>query len=283
MFTVLQGIKSIAVIGAGKIGSAMIRAIRSCFSDITVYATGRRDETLKSAAALGSIALRDNRKAVSSADLVILSVKPHHFPQVVNQAGRDVWEGKIVVSVMAGIRLKTLRDALKGAKVFRAMPNINALVRHSTTAIAIVEDADDREKSVVDSLFKCLGTVYWVPEEFLDVWTGLIGSGPAFLAEIIDALVLGAVASGMYRELAYNAILDVLEGTAILLKNRTIHPAEMRDEVTTPAGTTIRGLMVLESEGVKAALMKTVEAASKRSSEIGSEIDRAIRRALGLD
>lgn len=86
----------------------------------------------------------------------------------------------------------------------------------------------------------------------------------------------------MPRELSYQAILDVLEGTAILLRNRQIHPAKIRDEVTTPAGTTIRGLMVLESEGVKAALMKTVEAAYKRSAQIGNEIDKRIRTELGL-
>jgi pyrroline-5-carboxylate reductase len=86
-----------------------------------------------------------------------------------------------------------------------------------------------------------MGEVYWVPEELLDVWTSLVGSGPAFIAEIVDALVLGAVAVGMPRDLAYKSILDVLEGTAKYLMVRNDHPANMRDEVITPGGTTIRG------------------------------------------
>lgn len=274
-------IKTLAVIGAGKIGSAIIKAVRSSIKDVTIIATGRREETLKSAEKLGAIATRNNDEAVRKADLVVLSVKPHHFPTVIRQVSKESWSDKIVVSIMAGIRLETLNVILKNADVYRAMPNINALVKHSATALATPNN-NGKNRDVVESLFKCLGTVYWVPEEYLDIWTGLAGSGPAFLAEIIDALVLGAVASGMPRELSYQAILDVLEGTAILLRNRKIHPAEMRDEVTTPAGTTIRGLMVLESESVKAALMKTVEAAYRRSAQIGNEIDRKIRTELGL-
>ncbi|MEM4481942.1 MAG: pyrroline-5-carboxylate reductase dimerization domain-containing protein, partial [Desulfurococcaceae archaeon] len=164
---------------------------------------------------------------------------------------------------------------------YRAMTNINVLVRKASTAIAL-QDNNAHSKTVVEELFKCMGAVYWVPEEYIDVWTGLVGSGPAFIAEIIDGLVLGAVASGMPRDIAYKSILDVLEGTAILLREIDSHPAVVRDEVITPAGTTIRGIMMMESEGVKSALMKTIESAYKRSSEIGIEIDQYVRRELNL-
>ncbi len=275
----LDDINSLAVIGAGKIGSAIIKAVRKCYSDLTIIATGRREKTLVQARELGAIATRDNNEAVRKSDFIVLSVKPYHFPVVLRQVEKSAWRDKIVLSVMAGVKLSTLGEALNGAVVYRAMPNINALVGYSTTAITADSNGEEYKK-LVEKLLSCMGTVYWVPEEILDVWTGLAGSGPAFLAEIIDALVLGAVAVGMPRDLAYNAILDVLEGTAKLLKNRRIHPVEMRDEVTTPAGTTIKGLMMLESEGVKAALMKTVEAASTRATEIGEKIDKAIRREL---
>ncbi len=275
----LRDIETLAVIGAGKIGSAIIRAVRKCHSDLTVIATGRREKTLIQAKELGAIATRDNNEAVRKAQLIVLSVKPYHFPVVLRQVERSAWRNKIVLSVMAGVKLSTLREALTGAIVYRAMPNINALVGLSATAVST--DSNGREyRGLIEEMLTCMGTVYWVPEEILDVWTGLAGSGPAFLAEIIDAMVLGAVAVGMPRDLAYNAILDVLEGTAKLLKNRRVHPVEMRDEVTTPAGTTIKGLMMLESEGVKAAMMKTVEAASLRATEIGEKIDKTIRREL---
>ncbi|MEM0453028.1 MAG: pyrroline-5-carboxylate reductase, partial [Sulfolobales archaeon] len=224
---------------------------------------------------------RSNKEAVIRADLVILSVKPHHFPVVIKGVGRDVWDGKTVISVMAGVKLNTLSSVLVGAKIFRAMTNINASVKKASTAIATL-NSGDREKEVVEDLFKCLGTVYWVPEEYIDIWTALAGSGPAFISEIVDALVLGAVASGMPRDIAYKAILDVLEGTAILLKNKDVHPAEVRDEVTTPGGTTIKGLAVMESRGIKSALIETIEAAYKRSFEIGNDIDLYIRKELSM-
>ena len=275
----LRDVETLAVIGAGKIGSAIIRAVKKCYSGLDIIATGRREKTLVQARELGATATRDNNEAVSRAQLIVLSVKPYHFPVVLRQVERNAWRDKIVLSVMAGVKLSTLREALTGAIVYRAMPNINALVGSSATAVTT--DSNGREyKEIIEEMLACMGTVYWVPEEILDVWTGLAGSGPAFLAEIIDAMVLGAVAVGMPRDLAYNAILDVLEGTAKLLKNRHVHPVEMRDEVTTPGGTTIKGLMMLESEGVKAAMMKTVEAASLRATEIGEKIDKAIRREL---
>lgn len=280
--TGLGWIKTVAVIGAGRIGSAIIKALNECCKDLRIVATGRRDETLENARLLGAEVTKDNREAVKQSDLVVLSVKPHHFPVVVKQTGRDLWMGKLAISVMAGVKLATLQSVLTGAEVFRAMTNINALVRKASTAIATL-NSNASSRRVVEEFFTCLGTVYWVPEEYLDIWTSLVGSGPAFMAEIVDALVLGAVASGMPRDIAYKAILDVLEGTAVLLKSVSTHPAVIRDEVTTPAGTTIRGLMVMESEGVKSALMKTIEVAYRRSAEIGSDIDQSIRRELSLD
>ncbi|MEM4498576.1 MAG: pyrroline-5-carboxylate reductase [Sulfolobales archaeon] len=276
-----EEIKVIAVIGAGKIGSAIIKGIKECYSDIHIIATGRRDTTLENAKSLGAEVTRNNKEAIAKAGLVILSVKPHHFPVIIKEVGRDVWSGKIVISVMAGVKLNTLSSVLLGAKIFRAMTNINASVKKASTAISTL-NGNDHEKRVVEELFKCLGTVYWVPEEYIDIWTALAGSGPAFISEIVDALVLGAVASGMPRDIAYKAILDVLEGTAILLKNKNVHPAEIRDEVTTPGGTTIKGLAVMESRGIKSALIETIEAAYKRSFEIGNDIDLYIRKELNM-
>ena len=263
----------VAIIGAGTIGSAMIKCIKECIPNLEVIATGRSKETLERARMLGAEATNDNAYAVRKADLVIISVKPHHLPSVV-EATQGLWKGKLVLSVMAGVKLSTLERLLHGAKVFRAMPNINVLIGMSSTAVTPI----GREGwEVIDKILRCFGKVYWVPEEYLDAWTALIGSGPAFIAEIVDALVLGAIAVGMPRSLAYQAILDVLEGTARLLrKNLDKHPAVLRDMVTTPAGTTIRGIMELESRGVKSALMHTVEEAYRASVMIGEKISRNI-------
>lgn len=269
---------TLAVLGAGKIGRAFISAaVRS--GHYKVIATARSELSLAEASRLGALSTRTNREAVEKAQLVVISVKPFHFPQLIQEVGGDIWSGKIVISVMAGVRLGTLASVLEGAEVYRAMPNLNAYVGLSSTAVACNWGCEHAQE--VERLLSLIGRVYWVPEEYLDVWTGLAGSGPAFISEIIDALAMGAVAAGLSRELAYLAVLDVLEGTAQLLRSRSsIHPAQLRDEVATPAGTTIRGLMVLESNGVKAALMKVVEEAAQRSRVIGSEVDEKIQFEL---
>lgn len=267
----------IAVIGSGKIGSAIIKSIRQKYKEINLIATRRNEESIKSLRDLGVEVTKDNNYAVSKSDLIILSVKPHHFPTVLKQVDKSLWKNKIVVSIMAGVKLSTLSSLIKEAEVYRAMPNINAIVSKSSTAFA---ENNGQHKELVEEVFKTLGNVYWLPEEYLDIWTALVGSGPAFLSEIIDALILGAVACGMPREIAYGAILDVLEGTAEMLRSTSNHPIVLRDQVTTPAGTTIRGLMVLEAKGVKSALIETIEAAYKRAVEIGNEIDKNIRNLM---
>jgi len=274
----LKGL-TLAVIGAGRIGQAIIRASRGCVGRI--IGTARRSETLKAVEGLGAEATRDNRRAVREADLVVVSVKPHHFADVAREIRGDT-DGRVVVSVVAGVKLSTIERALPGSRVYRAMPNINALIARSTTALTPPERRGEPDAGLVESLFNCLGSVYWIPEEWMDAWTALVGSGPAFMAEIVDALVLGAVMVGMPRELAYKALLDAVKATAEHLEARSIHPLELRDEVTTPAGTTIYGLIKLESEGVKAGLMKVVEASTRRGRELGALIDAAVRRSLGV-
>jgi pyrroline-5-carboxylate reductase (EC 1.5.1.2) len=258
----------VAILGSGKIGTAIARSIKD---DFEVIATARNETTLKKVQELGINSTRNNSYAVSQADVIIISVKPQHFKPLLSEIDTNLWEGKIVVSVMAGVRLAMLSRLLRGAKVFRAMPNINAVVAKATTAITPGKD------EIVEKIFSLIGNVYWVQEELLDAWTAIIGSGPAFLAEIIDAFALGAVACGMPRDLAYNAILDMVEGTVTMLKKCKTHPVFLRDQVTTPAGTTIRGLMVMESEGVKSAVIKTVESAYQRAVTIGKEIDSSIQ------
>ncbi|MEB3806826.1 MAG: pyrroline-5-carboxylate reductase [Desulfurococcales archaeon] len=267
----------IAVIGAGKIGGALATALTKC--GYTIVATGRREGTLENMKRLGVKAIRDNRRAVSEADMVLLSVKPVNVPQVLPEIGGEL-EGKALVSVVAGLRIKTLTEATKAAEVYRAMPNINVIIRRSTTALSGPRDGSFSRD--VEEVFKCVGTVYWVPEEWLDPWTALVGSAPAYLSILIDALILGGVAVGLPRDVSTNAVLDTIEATVGLLRQRPVHPAEVRDEVTTPGGTTIEALKVIEERSVKAALIKTVEAATEKARLLGAEIDRQIRQRLGL-
>jgi len=268
----------VAIIGAGKIGSAM--AARAVECGYRVVATGRRRETLEAASRAGAEALRDNKEAVRRASLVVLSVKPVHVPGIISEIG-GLLEGRALLSVVAGVRRGTLEAATRAEAVYRAMPNINVLVGKSTTAVTGPRGTG--WDGAVEEFLSCMGSVYWVPEEWLDPWTALVGSAPAYLAVLIDALVLGGVAVGLPRDLGLRAVLDTVRATADLLEERPVHPAEVRDEVTTPAGTTIEALKVIEERGVTAALIRVVEAATRRAQELGALIDEEVRRSLGLE
>lgn len=260
----------ISILGSGKIGLAILNALIDSKLPDYIIATGRSEETLNKIRQLGVEATKDNNLAVKNSEYVIISVKPQQFIDLVKSVETHNWKGKTIISVMAGVKISTIRNLTKGERVFRAMPNINAVVKKSTTALAEKRDEE------VDKIFRTIGSTFWVQEELLDAWTALIGSGPAFIAELVDAFVLGAVNCGMGKELAYKAVLDMIKGTIETLLNYNSHPLELRDKVTTPAGTTIRGLMVMESKGVKSAIIRTIEAAYKRSIRLGKDLQKTL-------
>jgi pyrroline-5-carboxylate reductase len=270
----LNGIR-VAVLGAGRIGSSLAWALRKC--GFEVIATARRDETLESVRRLGITAIRDNRGAVESSDVVVISVKPYQLPHLVSEV-RGFVNDKLVVSVVAGVRRATLERVLQANTVYRAMPNINIRIGMSATALSGVIDGVN--SNIAERMFKCAGTTYWVPEEWLDVWTALVGSLPAYVAVIVDSLVLGAISMGFPRDLATKAVLDTIKATAEHLSLRTVHPAELRDEVTTPGGVTIEGLKVLESRGVPASMIEVIEKSAMKAEKLGSSIEDLVEKLM---
>lgn len=270
----LEGIR-VAVLGAGKIGSILARGFRECGA--SVVATARRPERIEQLRLMGFEATSDNRYAVQSSDLVIISVKPYQFPELARSIKGSV-NGKPVVSIMAGVPLRLLQRVLQGAEVYRAMPNLNALVKMSSTGIAV--PPEPRYKDLVFNVFRCVGSTYEIPEKLIDAWTAVVGSGPAIIAEIVDALILGALAVGISRQTAYTAILEMLVGTAGYLRSNPEHPAVLRDEVTTPGGTTIRALKVIEGKGVKSAIIDAVEKATMRAKTLAKEVEEELEKSF---
>lgn len=269
------GYLKVAILGAGKIGSSLAKSFRDC--GVNVIATARREETLSNVSRLGVEVTRNNREAVVGSDIIVISVKPLQFPVLASEI-RGLVKDKIVVSVMAGVKRVTLEKALLATTVYRAMPNINVRIGMSTTALTGPQDGV--YSLVVEKLFRCAGTVYWVPEEWLDTWTALVGSLPAYIAVLVDSLVLGAVSTGLPRDIAMKAVLDTLRATAEHLSRRDVHPAELRDEVTTPAGVTIEGLKVMENRGVPAALIETIERSARKAENLGLIIDQRVSSNL---
>ncbi|WP_456422619.1 pyrroline-5-carboxylate reductase [Thermococcus sp.] len=256
----------IAVIGAGMIGGAIAKALKKAGHE--VIATRRRVEKAKELLELGIEVISDNRKAVESAEVVFIAVKPSKVGEVLGEVS-DLIEGKLVISVVAGVSLRELKR-FANARFVRAMPNIAVLVGESFTAYST--DIEGEEIKTVEELLRTFGDCVRVEEEHMDAITGLSGSGPAYVTVFLEAMIYGGLRVGLPRELAKKASLQTLLGTAKLLMETKAHPAEVREWVITPGGTTIDGVFELEEGRVRTAVMKAIDAATKKSRILSRKV-----------
>jgi len=213
---------------------------------------------------------KDNSEVIAGAEVVFLAVKPQQVPDVL--AGlRGRWRAEqLVISIAAGVRLATLADLIgQGPRLVRVMPNTPCLVGKSASAYALGETASPADAELVARLLGAVGRAWQVPESQLDAVTGLSGSGPAFVYVMIEALSDGGVRMGLPRELATALAAQTVLGGAEMVLETGEHPGVLKDQVTSPGGTTIAGLAALESGGLRAALISAVEAATRRSQELG--------------
>jgi pyrroline-5-carboxylate reductase len=261
----------VAVIGAGTIGSAVAKALSEKYE---VIATRRKIEKIKWLEEYGVKITNDNRYAAKVADIVIIAVKPNKIKRVLDEIREDIKE-KIVISLAAAISLETL-ESLADAKFVRAMPNIAVLVGESFTAYA-TRNLDENEIRIIEDIFKTFGMCVRVEEEYMDAITGLSGSGPAYVSVFLEALMYGGLRVGLPRDVAILASAQTLLGTAKLLLELDLHPAQIRDMVITPGGTTIDGIFELEDSRIRNALMKAVDAATKKSRILRLELEKKMK------
>jgi len=217
----------------------------------------------------------DNQTVVAFADVLLLAIKPQVFDLVVaplelgrSSAGNSPSD-QLVVSILAGVPIQRLEAAFPGQPVVRAMPNTPATVGAGMTAIAPGIHTQPQHLHLTRQLFEAVGEVVEVAEHLIDAVTGLSGSGPGYVAVMIEALIDGGVAVGLPRATATQLAIQTVLGTAELLQTTGIHPAELKDRVTSPGGTTIAGISHLESVGFRSALIGAVRAAYERSRELG--------------
>ncbi len=215
-------------------------------------------------------AMADNQAVAAAAEILLLAVKPQVFEAILEHLKSPQGTGQsLVISILAGVPLRKLEFAFPGQPVIRAMPNTPATVGAGMTAIVAGAQANPSHLQQAREIFQALGEVVEVPEPLMDAVTGLSGSGPGYVAVAIEALADGGVAAGLPRAIAAKLALQTVLGTAELLKESGMHPAELKDRVTSPGGTTIAGITVLEQSGFRAALIQAVQAASQRSEELG--------------
>jgi pyrroline-5-carboxylate reductase len=209
----------------------------------------------------------DNNLA-AMAPVLLLAIKPQILAKVV-AALTTTNPTQLVISILAGVSIFQLEQAFPNRAVVRAMPNTPATVGMGMTAISAGSHVRAEDLELATQLFQSVGEVVTVPESLMDAVTGLSGSGPAYVAIAIEALADGGVAAGLPRQIADRLALQTVLGTAQLLNESQLHPAQLKDRVTSPGGTTIAGVTKLEQAGFRSALIEAVIAAAKRSQELG--------------
>jgi len=213
----------------------------------------------------------DNATLAAEAETLLLAIKPQIFAAVSEQLPPGTLSPKtLVISILAGTPLSKLEVAFPGSPVVRVMPNTPATVGAGISALSAGQAVTEDGLAVARKLLSAVGEVVEVPERLMDAVTGLSGSGPGYVALMIEALSDGGVAAGLPRATAQQLAIATLRGTAQLLSETGLHPGELKDRVTSPGGTTIAGIAQLEAQGLRSALISAVQAAAERSKALGN-------------
>ncbi|XP_007516058.2 pyrroline-5-carboxylate reductase 3 isoform X2 [Erinaceus europaeus] len=261
----------VGFVGAGRMAEAIAQGLVRAgkVKNQHVLASAPSDRNLCRFRTLGCQTTHSNREVLQNCSLVFFATKPHVLPSVLAEVAPVVTAEHILVSVAAGISLSILEELLpSGARVLRVSPNLPCVVQEGAMVMARGRCVGSSEAQLLQTLLEACGQCQEVPEAFLDIHTGLSGSGVAFVCTFSEALAEGAVKMGMPSALALRLTAQTLLGTAKMLLQNDQHPAQLRTDVCTPGGTTIHGLHALERGGLRAATMSAVEAATRRAREL---------------
>ncbi|XP_055981020.1 pyrroline-5-carboxylate reductase 3 [Sorex fumeus] len=261
----------VGFVGAGRMAEAIAQGlIRAGKVEAQlVMASAPSDRNLCRFRTLGCQTTHSNHEVLQTCQLVFFATKPYVLPSVLAEVASSVTSEHILVSVAAGISLSTLEELLPPrARVLRVSPNLPCVVQEGTMVMARGRHAEKSDAQLLQTLLEACGQCEEVPEDHVDIHTGLSGSGVAFVCAFSEALAEGAVKMGMPSGLAHRIAAQTLLGTARMLLQSGQHPAQLRTDVCTPGGTTIYGLHALERGGLRAATMDAVEAATCRAKEL---------------
>jgi pyrroline-5-carboxylate reductase len=263
----------IAFLGAGQMAEAFVRGLlrAELLQPSSVWVSDiRAGRAAQLASQLGVNAAAGNLEAVGHAELILLSVKPQDVPSLLDEIGADVRADQLVVSIAAGVQLRTLERRLPHhPPVIRVMPNTPALVQSGMAVLAPGSRVQPAHEATALRLFQALGRAITLPERHLDAVTALSGSGPAFLAVVAEALSDAGVRVGLPRDVAHLLAAQTMLGTGRMLADTGMHPALLKEAVTSPGGTSIAGVHAMERGGIRALLMDAIVAATERSAELG--------------
>ncbi len=263
----------LACLGTGKMGTALLKGIVDrgvcAASDISISDPSSAAMAAAEAAVPGVRTADSNEAAARDAGVILLCVKPAGIVPLIESL-RDL-PPALLISIAAGIPLASMEAVAGAHRIVRVMPNTPSLIGQGAAAYATGTRATAADAALTEQLLGAVGTVTRVPENLLDAVTGLSGSGPAYIYTVIEALADGGVAEGLPRQQALQLAAQTVAGAAAMVLQTGLHPAVLRDQVTSPGGTTIAGLAVLESKGLRTAMMESVRAAARRARELGKD------------
>ncbi|HET7555804.1 MAG TPA: pyrroline-5-carboxylate reductase [Gaiellaceae bacterium] len=266
--------RRVAILGAGTIGESLLRGLLSggWREPGEIVATVRDEERARELAGRHGIEVTlDNAAAAAGAALVVIAVKPQDFDALLGEIGGVLTPEQTVLSVAAAIPTAAIESRIAEAvPVVRAMPNRPATVHEAISGICAGAHAGEEHLRLAEEALGHLGAVVQVPERYMDAVTAVSGSGPAYLALLAEAMIEAGILLGLSREISTRLVVQTMLGTARLLRDEGIHPVELREQVTSPGGTTIRAIRELERAGVRAAFLNAIQAAMERSRELAA-------------
>lgn len=265
---------TLAILGTGRMGEALLSGLlRSGWAEpAQVRCTVRTpSRAAKLAQRYGVHADTDSPAAAAEADVLLLAPKPQNIRTLLDQIAPKMRSGQTVISVAAGVPTRVIEDALGAdVPVVRVMSNVPVQVDEAMSAIAPGRFAGPEQLAIAEAILGHVGRVVHLGEEHLDAVTALSGSGPAYFALVAEAMIDAGILLGLSRDVATELIVQTMVGSAKMLRDTGRHPVELRESVTSPGGTTIAAIRVLEREGVRAAFLDAIEAAKLRSEELGA-------------
>jgi pyrroline-5-carboxylate reductase len=264
--------RRVAFLGGGRMGEALVSGlVRSSGRnpDELIVSCRREERAREITERTGVAATLSNSDAVRFASTLVLTVKPQDMETLLQQISSDVGTGQLVITFAAGIRTSFIEGFLKPeTPVVRVMSNVPVLVDEAMSVISAGRHAEDKHMAIAEELLSSVGRVIRLPEKHQDAVTATSGSGPAYFFLLAEAMIEACILLGLSRDVATELIIQTMLGSAKMLRDTGKHPVELREMVTSPGGTTIMAIRVLEEAGVRAAFLNAIDAACKRSAEL---------------
>jgi pyrroline-5-carboxylate reductase len=262
----------ITVIGAGMMGSAIIKSLIKGKYAGKITAVDIAPEKLSDLEKLGVKVSSDNRKGAADADIIFVIVKPGDVEKVLKEISKEI-KGKLLISVAATVPVAFLRKNAPESRIVRIMPNLCALVQAAYTAYCCTENVTAQDKEKVKALLSMMGVCDEMDEKYMDAITAVSGSGPGYMSIIIEALTYAGLKVGLPREISLKCAAQTVMGTGKLVIDLHEDPAKIKDMTTTPGGTTIEAIYQIEQSQIRSAMIRAIEEATKKSQAIREKLN----------